>query len=181
MRLAIYALLLASACAAAAPTEEFEVDAMGVGMGHEEEGDEEDERESDDDPEFPPVEVTVPDGVEGGQMVRVQYTTGLPARPSDGAEWTDGAGEAGAEDLEEEEVDSGEAATDAGDGSAEESQLSPEQRDLWLRLEALPGITDAPLALRHELWQAYEWDRRGDYSQAVATLQALLSSGEVNL
>ena len=136
------------------------------------------ERESDDDPEFPPVEVTVPDGVEGGQMVRVQYTTGLPARPSDGAEWTDGAGEAGAEDLEEEEVDSGEAATDAGDGSAEESQLSPEQRDLWLRLEALPGITDAPLALRHELWQAYEWDRRGDYAQAVATLQALLRHSE---
>ena len=83
------------------------------------------ERESDDDPEFPPVQVTVPEGVEGGQMVRVQFTTGLPARPSDGAEAArpraDGAGEAGAEDAEsgpevlddneEAAVDSGEAAT----------------------------------------------------------------------
>ena len=52
-RFAIYALLLASACAVAASAEEFEVDAMGGGMGHEDEGGDEDERESDDDADEP--------------------------------------------------------------------------------------------------------------------------------
>lgn len=145
------------------------------------------ERESDDDPDFPPVEVKVPEGVEGGQLVRVQFTTGLPARPSDSADAArpyDSADEADAEDVEmgtdgDEDGASVEAATEASEGSsAEEPQLSPAQRDLWLRLEALPGITEAPLALRHELWRAYEWDRQGEDAQAVATLQTLLRHSE---